>query len=136
MKNAKFTLAYTNAGLSPDGSSTYYLPRIVGIKRAKELMLTNRVFSADEALDMGLIDKVFETQEELTKELTNQAEIFAKGPRKAYGYVKKLLNLSYTNGLETQMELEGLRISDSAESSDGQEGLVAFSEKRKPRFSE
>ena len=136
VKDAKFTLAYTNAGLSPDGSSTYYLPRIVGIKRAKELMLTNRVFSANEALEMGLIDKVLETQEDLTKELKNQAELFVKGPKKAYANVKKLLNLTYTNGLETQMELEGLKITESAESSDGQEGLAAFSEKRKPIFNE
>ncbi|MDC0651685.1 enoyl-CoA hydratase/isomerase family protein [Alphaproteobacteria bacterium] len=136
VKDAKFTLAYTNAGLSPDGSSTYYLPRIVGMKRAKELMLTNRVFSADEAFEMGLIDKVLENQEDLTKELKNQAALFAKGPRKAYANVKKLLNLTYTNGLETQMELEGLKIAESAESSDGQEGLSAFSEKRKPIFNE
>ena len=66
VKDAKFTLAYTNAGLSPDGSSTFFLPRIVGMKRAKELMLTNRVFSADEALDMHLIDKVLNNQDELT----------------------------------------------------------------------
>ena len=136
IKDAKFTLAYTNAGLSPDGSSTYYLPRMVGIKRAKELMLTNRVFTAYEALEMGLIDKVLDTQEELTKELRIQAETFANGPRKAYANVKKLLSLTYTNGLETQMELEGLKIADSAESSDGQEGLAAFSEKRKPIFDE
>ena len=45
-------------GLSPDGSSTYYLPRILGIKRAKELMLTNRLFSAEEAYDIGLIDLI------------------------------------------------------------------------------
>ena len=65
IKSAKFTLAYTNAGLSPDGSSTFFLPRIVGIKRAKELMLTNRVFSADEALEMNLIDKVLIDQNQL-----------------------------------------------------------------------
>ena len=64
ISTAKFTLAYTNAGLSPDGSSTYYLPRILGLKRAKELMLTNRVFSAEEALKMNLIDKVVENQEQ------------------------------------------------------------------------
>ena len=109
---------------------------MVGIKRAKELMLTNRVFSAYEALEMGLIDKVLDTQEDLTKELRTQAETFANGPKKAYANVKKLLNLTYTNGLETQMELEGLKIADSAESSDGQEGLAAFSEKRKPIFDE
>jgi len=101
VKDAKFTLAYTNAGLSPDGSSTFYLPRIVGMKRAKELMLTNRVFSAKEALDMNLIDSIVDSNEQLNDAIYNQAEIFAKGPTNAYKSVKKLLNQSFTNGLET-----------------------------------
>ena len=134
VKNAKFTLAYTNAGLSPDGSSTYYLPRILGIKRAKELMLTNRLFSAQEALDMGLIDLVLDTNEELEEALKTQAESFAKGPVNAYASVKKLLNESFTNDLETQMEKESIHISNNAQSKDGIEGLIAFSEKRKPIF--
>ena len=99
VKDAKFTLAYTNAGLSPDGSSTYYLPRIVGMKRAKELMLTNRLFSAKEAYDMGLIDLVVNSNEELNEAINKQAEIFSKGPINAYKSVKKLLNESFNNGL-------------------------------------
>ena len=78
VKDAKFTLAYTNAGLSPDGSSTYYLPRIVGMKRAKELMLTNRLFSAKEAHDMGLIDLVVDSNEELNEHLINRLKFFQK----------------------------------------------------------
>lgn len=136
VKEAKFTLAYTNAGLSPDGSSTFFLPRIVGMKRAKELMLTNRVFSADEALNMNLIDKVLDDQNQLTEEIDKQVEIFSNGPKKAYAGVKKLLNISFENGLETQMDIEGIKISENAESSDGIEGLNAFSEKRKPNFNE
>ena len=136
IKDAKFTLAYTNAGLSPDGSSTYYLPRIVGMKRAKELMLTNRVFSAEEALSMNIIDKVLINNDELQKAVENQAEIFLKGPNKAYAGVKKLLNVSFDNGLETQMDIEGIKISENAESNDGLEGLKAFNEKRKPNFNE
>ena len=136
VKNAKFTLAYTNAGLSPDGSSTFFLPRIVGMKRAKELMLTNRIFSADEALEMHLIDKVLNNQDELTDALESQAEAFLKGPKRAYTGVKKLLNVSFNNGLETQMDIEGIKISENAESLDGIEGLKAFAEKRKPEFNE
>ena len=68
IKQAKFTLAYTNAGLSPDGSSTYFLPRLIGLKAAKELMLTNRVFTAQEAFEMGIIDKVVELVEAKIKE--------------------------------------------------------------------
>ena len=134
VKNAKFTLAYTNAGLSPDGSSTFYLPRIVGMKRAKELMLTNRVFSAEEALNMNLIDSIFDNNEILDEALDKQAEIFAKGPTNAYKSVKKLLNQSFHNGLETQMEEESIHISNNAASKNGMEGLTAFSEKRKPIF--
>ncbi len=136
VKSAKFTVAYTNAGLSPDGSSTFFLPRIVGMKRAKELMLTNRIFSAEEALEMNLIDQVLDDQEQLDQAIEKQAEIFMKGPKKAYAGVKKLLNISFDNGLETQMDIEGIKISENAESLDGVEGLKAFSEKRKPNFNE
>ena len=78
-ESAKFTSAYTKAALSPDASSTYYLPRLVGPRKAKELMLTNRILSAKEALEMGLIDQVF-SDEELMKEAKKQAKRFAEGP--------------------------------------------------------
>ncbi len=134
VKEAKFTVAYTNAGLSPDGSSTYFLPRIVGLKRAKELMLTNRVFSAEEALEMNIIDKIFDNCEELDRALNKQALAFLKGPKNAIADVKKLLNVSFNNELESQMDIEGIKISNNAESKDGLEGLKAFKDKRKPNF--
>tara|TARA_E500000178_G_scaffold352159_1_gene414973 strand:+ start:366 stop:1154 length:789 start_codon:yes stop_codon:yes gene_type:complete len=136
VKDAKFTSAYTNAGLSPDGSSTYFLPRIVGLKKAKELMLTNRVLSATEALNINLIDQVLDNQNELDNALDEQTEIFIKGSKNAIAGAKKLLNLSLDNSLETQMDIEGLKISENAASRDGIEGLKAFSEKRKPNFNE
>ena len=132
-KSAKFVMAYTNAGLSPDGSSTYFLPRRIGDRRARELMLTNRVLSADEALEWGLINKIVE-QENLSATTRELAEEFACGPTLAYGKVKNLLNASFDNGLETQMELETRGISDMARSSDGREGIQAFLNKRKPNF--
>ena len=132
-KSAKFVMAYTNAGLSPDGSSTYFLPRRIGDRRARELMLTNRVLSADEALEWGLINKIVD-QENLSATTRELAEKFASGPTLAYGKVKNLLNASFDNGLETQMELETRGISDMARSSDGREGIQAFLNKRKPNF--
>ncbi len=134
VKNAKFTLAYTNAGLSPDGSSTYFLPRLIGLKRAKELMLTNRVFTAQDAYEMGIIDKVVEDNETLIEESEKQARTFSKGPINAYSSVKKLLNKTFSCGLETQMEEESLHISNNAQSSNGKEGMLAFKEKREPNF--
>ena len=132
-KSSKFVMAYTNAGLSPDGSSTYFLPRRIGDRRARELMLTNRVLSADEALDWGLINEIVDGKDlaAMTRELANK---FASGPTLAYGKVKSLLNSSFDNGLETQMELETRAISDMARSSDGREGIQAFLNKQKPNF--
>ena len=72
-ESAKYTLAYTKAGLSPDASSTFYLPRLVGLRRAKELMLTSRIFTAQEAYDMGMIDRVVE-DEKLMDEARQQTE--------------------------------------------------------------
>ena len=132
-KSAKFVMAYTNAGLSPDGSSTYFLPRRIGDRRARELMLTNRVLSAEEALEWGLINKIVD-QKNLSTTTRELAEEFASGPTLAYGKVKNLLNASFDNGLETQMELETRGISDMARSSDGREGIQAFLNKRKPNF--
>ena len=60
---AVFTMAYTNAGLSPDGSSTYYMPRKIGDRRTRELMLTNRLLNAQEALDWGVVNSVVEPDE-------------------------------------------------------------------------
>lgn len=132
-KSAKFVLAYTNAGLSPDGSSTYFLPRRIGDRRARELMLTNRVLSAEEAMEWGLINKIVD-EENLSATIKELAEKFASGPTLAYGKVKSLLNASFDNGLETQMEFEARAISDMARSSDGKEGIQAFLNKRKANF--
>ena len=132
-KSAKFVMAYTNAGLSPDGSSTYFLPRRIGDRRARELMLTNRLLSAEEALEWGLINKIVE-ENDLSETARELARTFARGPTLAFGKVKSLLNSSFDNGLETQMELETRGISDMARSLDGQEGIEAFLNKRKPKF--
>jgi|TARA_B110000914_G_scaffold5789_1_gene4933 2-(1,2-epoxy-1,2-dihydrophenyl)acetyl-CoA isomerase len=131
--SAKFVMAYTNAGLSPDGSSSYFLPRRVGDRRARELMLTNRVLTADEALDWGIVNQVV-AEADLDETVGKLANKIAAGPTLAYGQVKALLNASFDNGLETQMELESRGIADMARSRDGKEGIQAFLAKRKPEF--
>ncbi len=130
---ASFMMAYTNAGLSPDGSSTYFLPRLIGLRRTQELMLTNRKLSADEAHDWGLINKVVPADEVFDTAM-NLAKKLASGSIKSHGAIKKLLLLSYQLSLEDQMELEGQTISDCAVSPDGREGILAFTEKRKAEF--
>ena len=132
-ESTKFTLAYTAAGLSPDGSSTWYLPRLVGLRRAKELMLTNRMLSAEEAREMGVIDQVV-PDDDLQDEAMAQAKAFAAGPTKAFGATKRLLQETWNGGLETQMDRETRSIVDLTRTADAHEGIDAFVNKRKPDF--
>jgi len=132
-ESAKFTMAYTGAGLSPDGSSSHFLPRIVGHRRAAELMLTNRVLNSELALEWGLINQVVPL-DELMPAAEKLAGQLATGPTFAYGVVKKLLMNSAYDSLESQMEHETRGIADCARTTDGQEGIAAFLEKRRPKF--
>lgn len=132
-ESARFTMAYTRAGLSPDGSSTYFLPRRIGDRRCRELMLTNRLLTADEALDWGILNRVV-PDAALDEAVAELSATIAAGPTLAYGQVKSLLNGSFDNGLETQMEREARAIASMAATDDGKEGVKAFLEKRKPVF--
>lgn len=130
---ATFMSAYTAVGLSPDGSSSYYLPRLIGLRRAQELMLTNRRLSAGEALDWGLVTEVAPNERLLARAMA-LADALAAGPLAANGFVKKLLLCTFDNALETQMAIEARAIAASVGSADGREGVRAFLEKVKPRF--
>jgi 2-(1,2-epoxy-1,2-dihydrophenyl)acetyl-CoA isomerase len=132
-ESAKFTMAYTRAGLSPDGGSTYFLPRIVGVRRALELALTNRVLSAREAQDWGLVTRVV-PDAALAAEAQALATQLAAGATRAYGAAKRLLHHSFAESLETQMELEAQAIAEQARGADAREGIAAFIAKRAPRF--
>ncbi len=132
-ESATFTSAYTRIGFTPDGSSTFFLPRILGRKRVLELYLTNRVLSAAEALDWGIINQVT-SSENLASEVHKLATMIANGPTKAFGGIKKLVMMSPNDSLESQMERETRFIAEMAKSRDGSEGVKAFTEKRKPQF--
>lgn len=132
-EKAKFLSAYTASGLTPDGSSTYFLAKHVGLLRAKELLLTNRVLSAPEAMDWGIVNKVV-PPEALMDEARTLARQFADGPTKAFGGVKRLLDTAYTDGMETQMDRETRLIAETMRTHDGPAGIAAFLAKKTPEF--
>jgi len=131
--SARFTMAYTKAGLTPDGSSTYFLPRIVGLRRAIELTYTNRTLPAAEAQTWGIVNRVVD-DEALPGEAMQLAIELAAGPTLALGRSKDLLRAGWNESLETQMENETQAIAASSQTADYQEGSAAFREKRAPRF--
>ncbi len=131
--SAKFTMAYTKSGLTPDGSSTWFLPRTVGLRRAQELTLLNPVLTAQQALDWGIITAVVEDGE-LDTAVHAMATSIAAGPTKTLGAAKRLLRQSADHGLETQMDHEARAIAAASLTHDGREGVLAFVEKRRPRF--
>jgi 2-(1,2-epoxy-1,2-dihydrophenyl)acetyl-CoA isomerase len=131
-RSAKFAPAYTAVGLSPDAGCTFLLPRAVGYKRAMELLLTNRVLDAEQALDWGLVNQVVEDQDLLPTAGALAARM-ALGPAGAFGAVKRLLS-DAEPGLETQLARESRSISARGMAAEGREGITAFLEKRVPRY--
>ncbi len=132
-ESAKFVMAYTGIGLTPDGSTSYFLPRLVGEKRALELALTNRVLSANEALDWGIVTQVV-PDDELAATAEALAEKIATGPTLAYGGVKRLVHGSLERTLDQHLALESEEMARAGRSADGIEGVTAFVEKRAPQF--
>lgn len=131
--STKFVMAYTGIGLVPDGGSTWYLPRIVGARRALELALTNWVLTADEAHAWGLVTRVVPDSEleEKTDAFVSQ---IAAGPTGAYAAAKRLIRSSATMSLENQLALEVSEMIIAGGTADGVEGVRAFVEKRQPQF--
>ncbi len=130
---SRFTMAYTAAGLAPDGSSTYFLPRLIGLRRTEELMITNRILSAEEALDWGIINEIVPGAD-LVARAEQMAERLAAGATQAFGRVRQLLLRTFSTDLHTQLNEESKAISDMTRTKDGKEGVAAFVEKRRPEF--
>jgi 2-(1,2-epoxy-1,2-dihydrophenyl)acetyl-CoA isomerase len=125
--------AYTSSGLSIDGGGSFALPRLVGLARAMEIMAFDNPISSTQALKWGLVTKVVPDAEVHTEALAMLKNL-AKTALHSFGWSKKLMTDSFINTLETQLELERQGISDCAAHPDGQEGIRAFVEKRKPSF--
>ena len=131
-RGSRFSLAYTGVGLAPDGSVSFLLPRIVGRRRAMELLLLNRVLSAEEALAWGLVNQVLDDAELVTQSQALAAKL-AAGPTEAFGATKRLMGAS-SPGLESQMALEGRTIAAMSSHPHGREGIAAFIEKRQASY--
>src|SRR5919199_1762480 len=132
-ESAHFTMAYTAIGFPPDGGSSWTLPRLVGWRRAAELMLLNERLDAAAARDLGLVTRVV-PDDALDDEAAALARRLADGPTRAHGAVKRLLRESATRGFGEQMAEEARTIAALAAAPDGQEGVAAFLEKRRPTF--
>ena len=125
--------AYTSSGLSIDGGGTFALPRLVGLARALEIATFDQPISAAQALAWGLVTKVV-PDEKVIAESLSMLQGLAKSALHSFAWSKRLLSESLNNTLETQLELERQGISDCARHPNGQEGIKAFVEKRKPVF--
>ena len=132
-EDAFFTLAYCKIGTSPDGSSSFHLPRAVGIKRAMEIALLGDRFSAQTAKDIGMINFIV-PNDELESETQKLATRLAAGPTHVYGNTKALFYRSLESEFESQLQAEAEYFSDCASRPDFKEGVTAFIEKREPRF--
>ena len=108
-------------------------PRIIGIRKYLELVMTNKVLSSKNALSWGLLNYVYEDKN-FWSETIKLADNLSKGPTLAYGKTKRLIHNSLNSTLETQMELETKMISELADTKDGQIGIKAFLSKEKPKF--
>lgn len=130
---ARFTVAYSAIGFSLDGGMSYSLPRLVGLRRALDLALTNRRITAAEALAMGMISEVVPELELADRARALCAQL-AAGPKLAQGHIKALLRRSLDETLETQLDHETRAVSETSGSPDGREGVAAFLDKRRAKF--
>ena len=134
-ESATFTVAYTAIGFSADGGASWTLPRLVGQRRAAELMFLNERLSAARAQELGLVTRVV-ADDALDAEAEKLARRLAGGPVGAHGAVKRLLQRSFSSSFGEQLAEEAHTIAGLAAAPDGREGVLAFLDKRAPHFGE
>lgn len=131
--SSRFVVAYTAIGLTPDGSGSWVLPQLVGLRRALDLTLTNRPLGADAALREGLVTRVVPDRA-LGEEATALARTLAAGPTGALGAAKRLLREAAGRDLEAHLAAEAASLAAAAATEDATEGRRAFLAKRRPGF--
>jgi 2-(1,2-epoxy-1,2-dihydrophenyl)acetyl-CoA isomerase len=131
--DAQFNLAYARIGASNDGSSSWHLPRLVGLRRAMEIALLCETIDAPRALDLGLVNRVVPAAELATVSMQLATQL-ASGPTKAHGRIKRLLRRSLETDLDTQLDAERDAFIEGTATEDFREGLAAFLGKRPPKF--
>lgn len=130
---AFFAPAFDRIGHTGDGGGTWFLPRLVGLRRAQEMTLGGRIVRAEEAAEWGLVNEVVPA-DELHARARAEAERLAAGPTKALAMTGELVRGSFDRSLAEQLELEAQYMSAASATDDGKEGLRAFIEKRRPDF--
>lgn len=131
--DAFFTLAYVKIGTTPDGGASFFLPRVVGLKRAMEIALLSDRIDAATAERYGLVNRVVPAQQ-LAEQTQQWAEKLARGATLAIGRTKALLSSALSHDLEAHLQEEGMNFAASTATADMVEGVTAFIEKRRPRF--
>ncbi|MCZ6868634.1 MAG: enoyl-CoA hydratase [Gammaproteobacteria bacterium] len=133
-ENARFQLPFTKLGICAELGSTYVLPRLIGLGKASELVLTSKMIEAEEAGQMGLVNHVVPADKlvEVTLEMANS---IAKLPPMAVRMNKRGLKLGIASDIESQVRYENLTISVLNKTEDAKEAVLAFREKRDPVFS-
>lgn len=129
----KFSEIFGNVGLAPDVGGTYLLPRVVGRAKAKEIIMTYRMVSAQEALDLGIVNQVVPA-EELEATVQALAKRIAQGPTFALALGKSIINRSFELDIRTALDMECMAQALAGNTQDHKEGVAAFFEKRKPKF--
>ncbi|MFE6157312.1 enoyl-CoA hydratase/isomerase family protein [Streptomyces sp. NPDC056486] len=131
--NASFTAAYTGIGYSPDAGVSWFLPRLVGPKRALDLLLTNRRTTASEAAAIGLVSRTV-APGELAAEASRTADALLRGPTAAFGATRRLVSAGLTSELGPHLDREARALATAAGGEEGREGVAAFLGKRAPDF--
>ena len=129
----KLRPAYPSIGFTPDGGMSWTLPRIVGVARAREILLNDSVIGGDEAVRLGILTRLV-GDDEVQEEAARLARALANGPSTSYSGIKALLRSSRTNSLAEQLDAEAASIAIAANSPIGREGVDAFVDKRRPDF--
>ena len=132
-ESSSFIQAFVHVGVVPDSGSTFFLPRLIGMSRAFELAATGRKVKSDEALRIGLVNQVV-ADSELVEATRALAEKLASLPTKSIGLTKRAMNAAWTNELEAQLDYEAMLQTTAGRTKDHREGVMAFLEKRKPKF--
>ena len=132
-EKASFIQAFSKIGLIPDSGGTYFLPRIIGMQKALALMIMGDKISAKEAEELNMIYKCV-GDHEFENVVLELAEKLAKMPTRAFGLTKKAVNMSFSNSLEEQLNLEEKLQTEAGQTDDFNEGVQAFLEKRKAKF--
>lgn len=131
--SASFIQAFSKIGLIPDSGGTFFLPRIIGFQKAAALAMLGDRINAEEAEHLGMIYKVV-PDDQLEAEATRISETLAQMPTKALGLTKRAFNAALQNTFEEQLHLEEILQTEAGQTTDFQEGVNAFLEKRKPVF--